>query len=206
MTNETREPVYVGIDVSKDSLEVALADKAASVRFVNDEQGVKALLEHLAGHHVAVVLLEATGGLEKRCAHALYLAGMTVVVANPRQAHEFAKSMGYLAKTDGIDARILSHFARTLHGSERFDKLQLKMATPQQEQLQALVTRRSQLVQMRVAESNRLALAHALSAKSIQAVIKLLDKQIKTLDEDIGNRLKQHFAQKLKLLVGFNVF
>jgi transposase len=75
--------------------------------------------------------------------------------------------------------RILSHFARTLHGSERFDKLQLKMATPQQEQLQALVTRRSQLVQMRVAESNRLALAHALSAKSIQAVIKLLDKQIK---------------------------
>lgn len=62
MTNETREPVYVGIDVSKDSLEVALADKAASVRFVNDEQGVKALLEHLAGHNVAVVLLEATGG------------------------------------------------------------------------------------------------------------------------------------------------
>ena len=91
MTNETREPVYVGIDVSKDSLEVALADKAASVRFINDEQGVKALLEHLAGHNVAVVLLEATGGLEKRCAHALYLAGMTVVVANPRQAHEFAK-------------------------------------------------------------------------------------------------------------------
>lgn len=203
MTNETREPVYVGIDVSKDSLEVALADKAASVRFINDEQGVKALLEHLAGHNVAVVLLEATGGLEKRCAHALYLAGMTVVVANPRQAHEFAKSMGYLAKTDGIDARILSHFARTLHGSERFDKLLFKMATPQQEQLQALVTRRSQLVQMRVAESNRLALAHALSAKSIQAVIKLLDKQIKTLDEDIGNRLKQHFAQKLKLLEGF---
>ena len=203
MTNETREPVYVGIDVSKDSLEVALADKAASVRFVNDEQGVKALLEHLAGHNVAVVLLEATGGLEKRCAHALYLAGMTVVVANPRQAHEFAKSMGYLAKTDGIDARILSHFARTLHGSERFDKLLFKMATPQQEQLQALVTRRSQLVQMRVAESNRLNLAHALSAKSIQAVIKLLDKQIKTLDEDIGNRLKQHFAQKLKLLEGF---
>jgi transposase len=152
MTNETREPVYVGIDVSKDSLEVALADKAASVRFINDEQGVKALLEHLAGHNVAVVLLEATGGLEKRCAHALYLAGMTVVVANPRQAHEFAKSMGYLAKTDGIDARILSHFARTLHGSERFDKLLFKMATPQQEQLQALVTRRSQLVQMRVAE------------------------------------------------------
>ena len=160
-------------------------------------------VDALAQEPRAVVLLEATGGLEKRCAHALYLAGMTVVVANPRQAHEFAKSMGYLAKTDGIDARILSHFARTLHGSERFDKLLFKMATPQQEQLQALVTRRSQLVQMRVAESNRLNLAHALSAKSIQAVIKLLDKQIKTLDEDIGNRLKQHFAQKLKLLEGF---
>ncbi|MFP5485522.1 MAG: IS110 family transposase [Gammaproteobacteria bacterium] len=203
MANESREPVYVGIDVSKDSLEVALADKVASVRFENDEQGVNALLEHLTSHNVAVVLLEATGGLEKRCAHAMYLAGMTVVVANPRQAHEFAKSMGYLAKTDGIDARMLSHFARTLHSSERFDKLLFKMATPQQEQLQALVTRRAQLVHMRVAETNRLNQAHALSAKSIQAVIKTLDKQIKTLDEDIGNRLKQHFAQKLKLLEGF---
>ncbi|MFO1232780.1 MAG: transposase [Paenacidovorax caeni] len=102
----------MGIDVSKDSLEVALADKAASVRF-NDEQGVKALLEHLAGHNVAVVLLEATGGLEKRCAHALYLAGMTVVVANPGRRMNSPNRWGTWPKTDGIDARILSHFART---------------------------------------------------------------------------------------------
>ena len=71
MTNETREPVYVGIDVSKDSLKWQLADKTASVRFINDEQGVKAPLNTFAGHHVAVVLLEATGGLEKRCARAV---------------------------------------------------------------------------------------------------------------------------------------
>ena len=78
--------------------------------------------------------------------------------------------MGYLAKTDGIDARMLSHFARTLHSSERFDKLLFKMATPQQEQLQALVTRRAQLVHMRVAETNRLNQAHALSANALPAV------------------------------------
>lgn len=203
MAKESHEPVYVGIDVSKGSLEVALADKGASVRFDNDEQGIQGLLEHLRDHEVAVVLLEATGGLERRCAQALYLAGLSVVVANPRQAHEFAKSMGYLAKTDGIDARVLSHFARTLHGSERFDKALFKMATLQQEQLQALVSRRAQLVQMRVAESNRLQQAHALSSKSIQAVLKTLDKQIKTLDEEIGGRLREHFAHKLKLLEGF---
>lgn len=203
MADESRESVYVGIDVSKDSLEVSLGDKGASMRFGNDDQGISAMLDWLAGHSVAVVLMEATGGLEKRCAQSLYLAGLTVVVANPRQAHEFAKSLGYLAKTDGIDAKALSHFARTLHNSERFEKSLFKMAAAHQEQLQALVTRRAQLMQMRVAETNRLAQAHTLSAKSIQAVIKILDKQIKALDGDIGGRLKQHFAQKLKLLEGF---
>jgi transposase len=203
MAKESCEAVYVGIDVSKGSLEVALTDKGASVRFDNDDQGIQELLEHLRGHEVAVVLLEATGGLERRCAQALCLAGLSVVVANPRQAHEFAKSMGYLAKTDGIDARVLSHFGRTLHGSERFEKALFKMATLQQEQLQALVSRRAQLMQMRVAESNRLQQAHALSSKSIQAVLKTLDRQIKVLDDDIGSRLREHFAPKLKLLEGF---
>lgn len=203
MANESLKSVYVGIDVSKASLDVALSDKAPSVRFGNDEQGIAAVLAQLQDYEVAVVLLEATGGLEKRCAHALYLAGLTVVVANPRQAHDFAKSMGYLAKTDAIDARVLSHFARTLHGSERFEQSLFKMASPQERQLQALVTRRAQLVHMRVGETNRLGQAHELAAKSIQAVIKTLDKQIKALDADIGNRLKQHFAHKLKLLEGF---
>lgn len=203
MANDIEHPVYVGIDVSKASLEVAIGDKASSSRFGNDDKGVKAVLQHLKGHDVAVVLLEATGGLEKRCAYALSLAGLTVIVANPRQAHEFAKSMGYLAKTDGIDARVLAHFARTLHASERFERLRFTMLTPEQEQLQVQLTRRSQLVQMRVAETNRLSQAHALAAPSIRAVIKMLDKQIAALDKDIAGRLDKDFAAKLNLLVGF---
>ena len=95
--------------------------------------------------------------------------------------------MGYLAKTDAIDARALSHFACTLHHSEQRDKLLLKLAAPEQ---QALVIRREQLVKMRVAESNRLQQAHPMAARSIGDVIKMLDKQIGALDKNIGGRLK----------------
>jgi transposase len=88
MTNESTNHLYVGIDVAKASLEVALDDKAGSVSFANDEQGIAALQAHLKDLPVALVLLEATGGLEKRCAHALLLAGFEVIVANPRQSHD----------------------------------------------------------------------------------------------------------------------
>jgi transposase len=203
MTNESTKPLCVGIDVAKDSLEVALDDKGQSMRFDNDEQGVQALLDLFKGKCVALVTLEATGGLERRCAHALYLAGFDVVVCNPRQARDFARSMGYLAKTDAIDARALSHYARTLHQSDKRDKLLLKLATPEQQQLQALVSRRDQLVRMRVAESNRLEQAHPLAARSIRDVVKVLDKQIGAIEDDVGGRLKRHFGKQLKLLEGF---
>ena len=203
MTNEFLKPLCVGIDVAKDSLQVALDETAPSMRFDNDEQGVQALVSLLQGKDVALLALEATGGLERRCAQALYLAGFDVVVCNPRQAREFARAMGYLAKTDAIDARALSHFARTLNQSPQRDKLLLKLATPAQQQLQALVIRREQLVKMRVAEGNRLELAHPMAARSIREVIKMLDKQIGALDKDIGGRLKMHFGRQLKLLEGF---
>lgn len=203
MTDEFIRPLFVGIDVAKNSLELALAEDGASTRFDNDPQGIEALLALLAGKPVALVVLEATGGLEQRCARALYLAGLDVIVANPRQAHDFARSMGYLAKTDAIDAKVLSHFAQTLHTSKRRERMLLKPATPEQQQLDALVSRRSQLVRMRVAESNRLDQAHPLAARSIRDIIKVLDKQIGVLDKDIGGRLKMHFGRQMKLLQGF---
>jgi len=203
MTDEFVKPLFVGIDVAKDSLEVALAEDVATVRFGNDEQGIEALLALLASKPVALVVLEATGGLERRCAQALYLAKLDVIVANPRQAHDFARSLGYLAKTDAIDAKALSHYAHTLHTSKQRERLLLKLATPEQQQLDALVSRRSQLVKMRVAESNRLDQAHPLAAKSIRGIIKVLDKQIGALDKDIGGRLKMHFGKQMKLLEGF---
>jgi transposase len=146
------------------------------------------------------VLLEATGGLEQRAAVALCTAGIAVMVINPRQAHHFAKSLGYLSKTDHTDARALSHFARTLREGEKRDKLLYKLLTPEQEALLALITRRTQLVGMRVAEGNRLDSAHATQRKSIRAVIKMLDRQIDQIDIDISRRLKDQFKDKLDLL------
>jgi len=203
MTNESLNYLCVGIDVAKASLELAVDDKSATVSFANDTQGIAALQAHLKHLPVALVLLEATGGLEKPCAYALALAGVDVIVINPRQSHAFAKAMGYLAKTDRIDAWALSHFARTLHDSAKREKLLLKMPTPEQHELDALVRRRSQLVDIRVAESNRLQQTqHPASAKSIKQVIHMLDKQISKLDGDIGGRLQTHFAHQLKLLAG----
>lgn len=203
MTNAS-ELIFVGIDVAKATLELALDDNSKTQCFGNDDAGVQAVIAKLkpVAHRVAVVLLEATGGLEQRAAVALCTAGFAVMVVNPRQAHDFAKALGYLSKTDSIDARALSHFARTLHGSDRRERLLYKLPTPEQEALQALVTRRSQLVGIRVAEGNRLDIAHASQRKSIQALIKVLDRQIGQIDDDIGRRLKSHFKDKLDLLKG----
>jgi len=203
MTNSS-ELIFVGIDVAKATLELALDDNSKTQCFGNDDAGVQAVIAKLkpVANRVAVVLLEATGGLEQRAAVALCTAGFAVMVVNPRQAHDFAKALGYLSKTDSIDARALSHFARTLHGSDRRERLLYKLPTAEQEALQALVTRRSQLVGIRVAEGNRLDTAHASQRKSIQALIKVLDRQIGQIDDDIGHRLKSHFKDKLDLLKG----
>jgi transposase len=198
------ELIFVGIDVSKATLEVALDDNAKTQTIGNDAAGVAALIAKLKpmAERIAVVLLEATGGLEQPAAAALCANGFAVMVVNPRQAHDFAKALGYLSKTDSIDARALSHFARTLHTSERRERLLYKLPTPEQETLLAMVTRRGQLVGMRVAESNRLASAHASQRKSIQAHLKMLDRQIGKIDDDAEKALKDHFKDKLALLKG----
>ncbi len=203
MTNAA-ELIFVGIDVSKATLEVAMDDSGKTQTLGNDEAGLKALVGQLValGDRVAVVLMEATGGLEKPAAAALCASEIAVMVVNPRQAHDFAKAMGYLAKTDHTDARALSQFARTLYSSEKRDRLFYKLAEPERVLLQAMVTRRSQLVVMRTAEGNRLASAHKSQHKSIKAVLKLLDRQIGQLDDDAGRHLKEHFKDKLDLLKG----
>lgn len=203
MTN-ANELIFVGIDVSKATLEVALDDTSKTRTLSNDDKGLKALLDELkaVAERVAVVLLEATGGLERAAAAALCANGFDVMVVNPRQAHDFAKALGYLAKTDSTDARALSHFARTLYHSEKRETLLHKLPTPEQELLLAMVTRRSQLVGMRVAESNRLDGAHPSQRKSIQAMLKQLDRQIGQIDDDADRHLRQHFKDKLELLKG----
>lgn len=198
------EQIFVGIDVSKDALDVAFRGQAKTAQFANSELGVKAFLTFLAEFkdRVAVVLMEATGRMEREAAQQLCLAGYAVMVVNPRQAHDFAKSLGYLSKTDATDARALAQFAYTLYHSDKRDKLMLGMPSVEQERLQALVTRRAQLIVMRVAEGNRLAGAHRSQRNSIAAVLKVLNAQIKKTDADIDAHLTTHFLAKLDLLKG----
>jgi transposase len=198
------DKLFIGIDVSKDTLEIALDNSAPTQTFKNHPEGIARLLKLVKSctRPIGVILLEATGGLERECAVGLCLADIAVIVINPRQAHDFAKSMGYLAKTDALDAKVLSHFARTLHGDQRFERMLFKLPSQQQVVLQALVVRRNQLLVMRVAEGNRLSGAHLAQRQSIHAVIKLLSSEIGRIDKDIARNLDQHFAPTLKLLKG----
>ena len=204
------EKIFVGIDVSKDTLELALDDKSKTRCFNNDEQGIKQIMACINAEEtgnvpvsVGAIVLEATGGFERQSAIALCEAGWPVMVINPRQARDFAKAMGYLSKTDSIDARVLSHFARTLHQSDNRERLLMILPDDQQVALQALLTRRNQLITMRVAEDNRLETCHKSQRKSIEAVRKVINKQLSVIDSDIDGLLQTHFAEKLSLLKGF---
>jgi transposase len=201
---DSTDKLFIGIDVSKNTLEVALEQSCKTQTFENHPEGIARLVKLVKSCNkpIGVVLLEATGGLERACATALCLADLAVIVINPRQAHNFANAMGYLAKTDALDAKVLSHFARTLYGQERFSRMLFKLPSQQQVALQALVVRRTQLVVMRVAEGNRLAGAHMAQRPSINAVIKLLNSEIARIDKDIARDLDQHFAATLDLLKG----
>lgn len=196
---------FLGIDVSKDTLEIAFDDKSKTRCIANDDKSVDALVKELKplADSIGVILMEATGGFERRAAVALCQAGFAVMVVNPRQARDFAKSMGYLSKTDAIDARVLSHFAKTLSQSEQRERLLLKLPDAQQEELNALLIRHHQLVAMRVAESNRLEMSHRSQHKSIKSILKVLDRQIEQIDKDMDGRLKKHFADKVALLKDF---
>jgi transposase len=194
---------FAGIDVCKATLELALMDGGKTIVFEQDACGVRKLLATLiAAGPLGAIVLEATGGLEREAALALCAAGLPVMVVNPRQAHDFAKSLGILAKTDTIDARALAQFARTLYQSDRREALLMRMPEPQQVVLMILVTRRSQLVAMRVAEGNRLPGAGPSAQNSVRTVIKVLNREIAKLDREIANALDRHFTEKIKLLKG----
>jgi transposase len=202
--NTSSEQNFVGIDVSKDTLDLAVRGQSKTVQFANTPQGVKAMVAHLAKSvkDIAVVLMEATGGLEREAATQLCMADFAVMVVNPRQAHDFAKALGYLSKTDATDAQALAQFGQTLYNSDRREKLLHHLPSEEQQTLQAAVIRRAQLIVMRVAEGNRLATTHKSQRKSHEAVIKLLTEQIKKADKDISAHLDQHLRGKLDLLKG----
>jgi transposase len=188
-----------GIDVSKQHLDVLCGSNES--RLENAARGWDAVIATLREVNVDLVVVEATGGYERGLVCALQGAGITVARVNPRQARDFAKSMGVLAKTDKVDARVLRDFADVLSRHKDRHKYITEPADPHRAELAALVMRRKQLVDMRVAESNRLEQARVHRAvKSIKNIIKALDKQLADIDRDIDDLLEAHFKTQHSLL------
>jgi transposase len=193
-------PVTVGIDVAKDSLEVAIGREAATHCFGNDPESIEALLAQLHEQPVALVTMEATGSLEGPVACALQAAGYAVAIINPRQARDFARAMGQLAKTDRIDARILAQLGEVIERHPERNRFIKPLASGEQLLLAALLARRRQLVTMLGAEHNRLSRSHPQMHRSITAIIKALTKELERIDQDMNGHLREHFADLTMLL------
>ncbi len=189
-----------GVDVSKEHLDLAWLEQQLHVS--NDAKGWCQAIEQLRLAQVDLVVLEATGGLERGFIAALQEAGIEVARVNPRQARDFAKSMGQLAKTDRVDARVLRDLADVLARHAKRATFLAPASDSEREQLRALMVRRRQLVDMRVAEANRLSMANKRTTRSIMSVLKLLDKQIDAIDSDIDGHLDHHFKGLRDLLQG----
>jgi transposase len=197
------QPVYAGIDVSKDALDLALGQQGKVIRFDNDSAGHVALGKALTklASPVGLVALEATGGYEFTCAAYLQGLGLAIAVVNPRQARDFAKAMGHLAKTDRIDAQGLAHFASVLATHEDLQRYTTALPGPEQLALRALVVRRGQLVKMQTAENNHLNTGVATAKKSIKAMIKSINTQLRHVEGEIAAHIKAHSADLAKKLV-----
>lgn len=193
-------PVTVGIDVAKATLEVAIGGRADALAMANDEAGCAALLAELSGFRVALVLFEATGGFELACATALQLAGLPVAVINPRQARDFARAMGHLAKTDRIDASVLAEMARSLVQRGDLSKLVKPLPDAQQLELQSLVTRRRQLTAMKLAEDHRMKMPGVRQRRSLNTIIKALEREIVRVDKDLQAFVTANHAELAALL------
>jgi transposase len=175
---------FVGIDISKDHLDLHARPDGSAARYTNDADGIAVLVTRLAQFEPERIVLEATGGFEASLAAALAAAGLPVVIVNPRQVRDFAKATGKLAKTDRIDAAVLAHFAQAIRPEVR------PLPDADAQALAALVDRRRQLLEMRTAEKNRLALASPRVATSLRAHIAWLSKQLDQVDKELGELIE----------------
>jgi len=188
--------MFVGIDVSKDHLDIGLHPEGKTWQMVHDEVGKKQLSKELRKLKPMLIVMEASGGLESALALDLQKAKLPIVVVNPRQTRDFAKAEGILAKTDRMDARVLARFAERIRPEVR------PLPDEAQRALEGLMTRRRQLVVMIGAEKNRLRRASPEVARGIQDHIKWLKKQLGGVDRDISGRIQRNdvWKEKEKLL------
>jgi transposase len=185
---------FVGIDVSKAVLDIAVAPTGDAWSVANSTEGIGQLVGRLREISPKLIVLEASGGLERRAIAALAGAGLPVVAVNPRQVRDFAKATGRLAKTDAIDAAVLALFAERIRPEVR------PLRDEQTQELEALVIRRRQVVDMITAEKNRLAAAPPSKRvrTAIGRTIKWLQKQLEEIDLDLDRAVRDSAAWREK--------
>ena len=180
-----QEAVYVGIDVAKAQVDVAVRPTGQRWTISNDEPGIRELVSRLRALEPAMVVLEASGGLELPSVSALAAASLPVVIVNPRQVRDFARATGTLAKTDALDAAVLAHFADAVRPAVR------PLRDAETQVLNSLVARRHQVIAILVAEKNRLGSAISAVRPRIEAHIAWLEQELNDIDEGLRQTLRQ---------------
>ncbi len=184
--------VFVGIDVSKSCLDLASRPTGEVWQVPNDAEGISALAQQLTGMSPSLVVLEATGGLEWALTAELAAAGLPVAVVNPRHVRDFARASGILAKTDALDAQVLAHFGQAMEPEPR------PLPDAEAQELQAMVGRRRQLVEMITAEKNRRRTVIARIRPQVEEHIRWLEKSLKDLDQDLGGFIQSSPMWRIK--------
>jgi transposase len=186
----------MGIDVCTERLDWHRLPERSSGAYPNTTEGIRALLADLKQHGVDIVVVEATGGLQRQVASAVASAGLAVAVINPRQVRDFARAAGQLAKTDQIDAQVLALFGLRIQPQPR------RLPDEAALELTDKLARRGQLIEMRVAEKNRRSRASTAIKRSIDKHLAFLDQAIKNLDKDLDDTLRGSpvWAEKVELL------
>lgn len=195
---EVRSPqTFVGIDVSQSSLDVCCLPQNEFRQFANDPAGRTKLVEWLSGKPDSLLVVEATGGYERELVYAAQDAGIEIALCNPRQTRDFAKGIGQLAKTDRIDAGVLARFAQQVQPRP------LAMVPAKQREIEALVVRRRQLVELHTAEENRVRQAsQKIVLKSLRKVLGAIERERKSVEKRILELLKndEDWRRKIELL------
>jgi len=182
---EEKKEVFVGIDVSKMQLDVAIGKDGAFWNVTNESEGIQELVERLKAVSPTLVVVESTGGLETPVVAEMAAAGLSVAIVNPGRVREFAKSVGLLAKTDKLDARLLTRFAAAVKPPAS------RLPSEEEQYLTGLVRRRRQLLEMRTAEKNRLNTTRIALRERIDNHIAWLNKEVEALEDEIDDFIRQ---------------
>jgi transposase len=183
---------FVGIDVSKNYCDVAVRPSGEKMRFANDDEGIDQVLQRFSGLTLELIVLEATGSYHRLLLSRLIAAGLPAIAINPRQARDFARAIGRLAKSDAIDADVLAEFGEKIRPEIR------SIADESTQRLEALCTRRRQLVGMLAAEKNRLHSALSSMRPMIKKHIQWLEKEIEQLEKELDQQIRSNPAWREK--------